>query len=319
MKKKLIFLLLAFFFSTNNAKSAIPEWLEIGVNTHGFHGNYISIIENMGAKWVRAEVPWYQIEVDQYKYDFSSTDIMLRDLKRRNVKVLFILAYAPSFWSSNGETNGVPNMQAWKNFVHQMTSRYKDLVDAWEVWNEPNLEEFWVGDARQYFELLRNAYPIIKRNDPEGVVAAPGLATLYSAKPMEFLKRLKAYGALSYLDVVSHHTYGPDARSLKRLLTETKIGKPSVLKMMKETGFDKKPFWLTEFGCDELRSGGEAMNAHCLAEQIKYLTTQQWIEKAFIYSLIDDPRYLDKFRWGLLRPNGTPKLSVMRLRQVINN
>jgi polysaccharide biosynthesis protein PslG len=306
--------LLASLLFVSSAYAKIPDFQEFGVNTHGAMGSQIDIIADMGATWVRNGVPWFELEPAQGNYDWSYLDIMLPDLKRRGMKILFVLAYAPSFHSSNGMSNGIPNVQAWKNFVDAITTRYRDEVDAWEVWNEPNLGEFFVGTPRQYFDyVLKPVYSIIKNNDPDSLVAAPGLATLYSTKWWEFLKKLNSYGGGAYFDVLSHHAYNGEAKGMKVMLTQSRAGKPSIQKALKDSKFDKKPFWLTEWGCDGVKIG-DFWQAHCLYEQAKMFGTISWVQKVFVYCLNEDPRYVDKFQWGLLDVDYRPKRAVTQLK-----
>lgn len=310
-------ILLSFFLSVL-AFAKIPDGKDFSVNTHGAYGEPIDIIADMGATWVRAEAPWYTIETSPGDYNFDHPDLMLRNHKNSGVKVLFILAYAPSFHSSNGQSNGIPNLNAWKNYVDVMTKRYKDEVDVWEVWNEPNLTEFFVGNAKQYVDIiLKPASAIIRKNDPDAMIAAPGLATLYSAKVHDWFKKLKSYGAGSYFDILSHHAYASDTRVMKRLLTENRIGKPSIAKMVSDGGFQNKPFWLTEFGCEEIEHKSEAGQARCILDQTKMILGLSWVKNIFVYALADDPRYTDQHRWGILTHDFKPKQAVSQMKSYI--
>ena len=63
-------------------------------------------------------------------------------------------------------------MDAWLDYVAQVVTRYKDKVDYWQVWNEPNIEAFNPSGATaaQYAELLKQSYGIIKNIDPEAEI-----------------------------------------------------------------------------------------------------------------------------------------------------
>ncbi len=314
---KIIGICLILIFQSSSIAGP-PARFELGMNAHGLIGPKMNKIKEMGATWVRAEVPWYQIEKRPGVFEFEETDAVIRDHYERGFKILFILAYAPSFHSTNGQSNGIPDKPAWQKFVNVMTSRYKDEVDAWEVWNEPNLKEFFVGDARQYVDiLLKPAYPIIKKNDPTSVVGAPGLANLYGADFYGFLKKMNQYGAGPYFDVLTHHIYASNPGGIKKMMLESRFQKPSVLKSRIDSKFDKKPFWLTEYGCDEVTVKGETAQANCLVEQTKIFWQISWVEKAFIYNVIDDSRIEDKVRWGVFRSDTTPKIAIPRLKQLM--
>ena len=60
-------------------------------------------------------------------------------------------------------------MEDWKDFIQQLTERYKGKILAYEIWNEPNLSREWGNappDAKAYTEMLRVSYNEIKKLDP---------------------------------------------------------------------------------------------------------------------------------------------------------
>ncbi|MGE3975004.1 MAG: cellulase family glycosylhydrolase [Bdellovibrionales bacterium] len=285
-----------------------------GVNIHQAAGQTIQIMRNMGATWVRVSHPWGEVERSANNYDFAWSDYMLRDLKSRGMKVFYILGYPPSFWSSNGQSNGVPNRNAWIKYVDTMTTRYRDYVDVWEIHNEPNLKEFWAGTMREYIEvLLKPASPIIRRNAPNSQIAAPGVTHIHSSKPGNYLKELRKYGALETFDVVSYHLYSKSKPAdFRKDLLESRWGKPSVQKVLQDAGLTGKPFWLTEFGCDLQETRSETANANCIYEKVRILKSIPWITGFFIYNLTDGEAGPQK--WGLLRGDLSPTPSVPRLK-----
>ncbi len=68
------------------------------------------------------------------------------------------------------------DLEAWKRYVTNIVSRYEDVVRAWEVWNEPDLQAFWVGTPTQYAELLAVTYETVGRADPTATVVLGGLS-----------------------------------------------------------------------------------------------------------------------------------------------
>jgi xylan 1,4-beta-xylosidase len=102
----------------------------------------------------------------------------------------------------------------WKGlvdaFVRHLRQRYgEEEVRSWyfEVWNEPNLKDFWEGADRQaYFELYENSARTIKAIDPKLRVGGP--STAGAAWIPEFLD----FAAARHVpvDFVTTHTYGVD-------------------------------------------------------------------------------------------------------------
>ena len=89
----------------------------------------------------------------------------------------------------------------WAQFVHKAVARYKpggilaqergfapgQGIRAWEVWNEPDLPQFWSGSREAYARLLKVAAIVIKTVDPEAKVIFGGL--LYASDQV-FLSRV---------------------------------------------------------------------------------------------------------------------------------
>lgn len=104
--------------------------------------------------------------------------------------------YVPSglyepIWSSPGVVNPA---NCWARHVFETVRTYHDLIDIWEIWNEPD----WVSDWRhtltwwetpptadqlprfhggifEYIRLLRVSAEVIRAVDPEALVATGGL------------------------------------------------------------------------------------------------------------------------------------------------
>jgi hypothetical protein len=162
--------------------------------------------------------------------------------------------YQPVF--SDGSDRPGPGKTAnpnnpWARFVDQAVQRYRPggarglHVRYWEVWNEPDLCQFWSGTAVQYARLLKVAFLAIKNRDPQATVIWGGIAhyeqpnflydlvnTLHS-DPMaaEFGGFFDAAGTHHYS--VEENGYSWTARTWAAL---------------NGVGWSNKPIWVTESG-----------------------------------------------------------------------
>lgn len=90
------------------------------------------------------------------------------------------------------------------------SARYgAEEVRQWyfEVWNEPNLKDFWENaDQQAYFDLYANTARTIKAIDPQLRVGGPSTAGA------AWVPELLAFVAKNTLpiDFVTTHTYGVD-------------------------------------------------------------------------------------------------------------
>jgi hypothetical protein len=101
-------------------------------------------------------------------------------------------------------------------FVERFVERYRDRVQHYLIWNEPNLTIEWgfqpVSPAG-YTALLRESYAAVKRAAPSATVIAAGLApnTDQSAAALDeliFLQQMYDAGAAPYFDALAAHVYG---------------------------------------------------------------------------------------------------------------
>lgn len=124
----------------------------------------------------------------------------------------------------------------WKELVHELVchcaDRYgREEVQQWyfEVWNEPNLADFWAGTWEDYLRLYRLSAEAIKAVDSKIKVGGP--ATSRNSHIDRFLTFCAKNDVP--LDFVSTHHYPDDTFGADDEPTETKLSKSirSVLRM----------------------------------------------------------------------------------------
>lgn len=171
---------------------------------------------------------------------------------------------APPSWaalnpSSNGAfgpgSNSPPATDAiWRNYVSGMAHRYNTeqsgdtghgKIRFWEIWNEVNAGAFnnKYRDMNRMVGLAREAYPILKRADPNNVVLSPNFA---GALGLAYLDRYLAAGGGAYADAIAVHYY-PRNYGMERYKNLIR----NLREVLSQYGLDNLPIWNTEFGfCD---------------------------------------------------------------------
>lgn len=332
--KRLCAQLLFLFFSAAPALPALPyseisdgsellpmDPFEIGVNMHLDGLPNVARVHDMGATWVRIDLNWESIEPVRGHFNFAAPDLSVRDAKSQGLKVFATLAYAPA-WARKvpgSDNTAVPDAAEWREFVRQTARHYCGEIEAYGIWNEPNLEEFWAGSAEDYVELLlKPAYPVIKAESPEAIVAGPELAHLYSARLgiQGFFDAISRLQAQDSFDVLSHHLYGGDDFASK-ITGFTFLGlryKPGLKQMLERSHLADKPVWITECGADA-KDKSELAQAQLIARQMALLSAQPWIKKAFLYQLGDDAG--NGPQWGVMRQDRSLKPAFYELQNLI--
>lgn len=236
-------LLVSFSISPLNANENSPygvcAHLGGGEEHQAMPANLIKMRE-AGIDWARADFSWSAVERPQGTWHFEHLDHLLENAEKIGIQILPILDYDVA-WA----TPAYQHLDAWKEYVRQVVTRYKDRIRYWEVWNEQNLKSFWREEPNgaNYVQLLKVTYETIKEIDPNLVVIYGGLAGV----PKAFLEETLQAGAGKYFDVMNIHPYRSGLVTFseaERFLQDIQM----VRNTMESYGVSNKPVWITEMG-----------------------------------------------------------------------
>lgn len=284
-----------------------------------------------GIGWVRAVLNWNLVEPAPGQYDWSTFDRIIGYARSHGLKMIGGLGYTTS-WNTTAppeETNQgrrlmypPADLETWKRYVTNTVSRYKDVVRAWEVWNEPDLQAFWVGTPAQYAQLLAVTYETVKRVDPTAMVLLGGLSLGGAPGRLNptFLEDILAdpnYPAAQYFDVAVFHHYGPRSEAQRRM--------EYVKSALARAAATFKEIWITESGytgnpaAQDLPQyqGGPEAQARWLEDTLPYLF-QLGAARVCWFQLMDNLRQAPRAAaMGLLDPSAQPKPAYFTYRDLI--
>ncbi len=167
--------------------------------------------------WLRIPLRWSQIEPTRGLFDWSLTDAALPDAAARGYRLILVLLDAPDWAKPTGVEANTPigDVAAFAGFAAAVAERYGGVVDAYQVWDEPNLLSGWGyrPSAAGYTALLSTAYPALKAADPTATVIAAALAPTLETGPdnisdLLYLQQLYDLEADSFFDAVAGKPYG---------------------------------------------------------------------------------------------------------------
>ena len=69
-----------------------------------------------------------------------------------------------------------PDPQKDAALLAEFIARYGDKVDSYEIWNEPDIQQFWRGSNAEYVALYDTLTPVIRRLDPTAQIITAGMA-----------------------------------------------------------------------------------------------------------------------------------------------
>jgi len=330
--------------SSEYAIAVVPELAaatraENIASSFGGHGRFtdgdLKTLSRLGVKWLRMHPPlgtkWSVVE--KIKGDFNYSDKQILLAKKAGFQILGSLdktprwaSTAPSgerrFWSYPPE-----NMDDWENYVFNIVSHYKGVIDYWEVWNEPDSDGFLkvpgiLGSGRKpevYVELLKRAYRAARRANPDAVIVG-GVATGHP--PSRWLKQIFDKGALAYVDVVSFHHY-TDGRPGDALDTPLSVEIANIKDLIKQKARKVVPLWETESGImqpetsytnlKEISPLYSTPDVEAVAYLVRHYVhlLSNGVDKWFYYSMFTSPRIDRREATGFFEWDGAPRpLSV---------
>src|SRR5271168_524935 len=190
-----------------------------------------------------AVVTWPDLEPNKGQWQFQRLDNYVALAQQHGTGLLLPLAMTPLWAAARPLITAEPrDLEDWRNYVRTIVTRYKGRIQAYEIWNEPNLPDFWRGSTDQMLALTKEASAIIHRLDPQAIVVSPSPTTDFGIPWLvEFLKK----GGGQFVDVIGYHFYViPNTKLPEEMLPVIQ----RVRQVISEGGSGNKPLWNTETG-----------------------------------------------------------------------
>jgi len=226
--------------STMDKKDAIPQFEKVGcitpkssreiesspwgIQAGTLREDLLEKASEIGVKWTRLGASWAKIETEKGQYNWLETDGAFKAATDAGITPFVTLGGGNPLYSAMttyddpklAEIYGfrpeppIKNPQAmkrWLLFVKATVNRYKDKIDYWEVWNEPNHRNYWGAqpNGKEYGQLLRQTATLIRKLDTDAKIIGGSMAGLSP----EFTDDFLSVGTADLIDIISYHNYGP--------------------------------------------------------------------------------------------------------------
>ncbi|MDO8577772.1 MAG: carbohydrate binding domain-containing protein [Dehalococcoidales bacterium] len=298
-----------------------------------FNARNLEQARRLGVSWLRMHPPlatkWAVVEKDRTKFVFNDEGILLA--KSLGLNILGSLDTSPR-WASQvpaenaDEFRAYPpkDMKDWETYVYKTVEHYKGIIDYWEVWNEPDGNQFLKVHgsfgrppiAEVYTELLKVAYRAAKRANPNATIVG-GVA---NREPLsQWFAEIFSRGAYPYMDIPSFHGYTDgwpdDALPVSR---SVHIDELKAL-MRKQGDGTEKPIWETESGVlypetaygniRQVSSGYHPSPRDSAAYVVRHYVSllSRGVSKWFYYSMMISHRIDRSEATGFFEWDGSPR------------
>jgi polysaccharide biosynthesis protein PslG len=186
----------------------------------GATSNVLGDVTQAGFNWITEQIEWDAVETAPGEYDFGQLDNLVNAGSQAGLNIMLSFEHAPEFYRTptSGLMPGDPT--TYGAFLAAVASRYPGQVQAYELWNEENLDrEAGTGnvDPSTYLPLLESGYTAIKAADPNALVLLGAPSPTTNNVPgsvmddLSYLQNLYAINngeAAGYFDVLSAHPSG---------------------------------------------------------------------------------------------------------------
>lgn len=173
-----------------------------------------------GFTWVKQRFEWRYVEKNgKGQFEWDEPDRVVKAINDSGLKLIARVDNQPRWASSRivFPASGPPdNLKDWTDYLTALATRYRGRIQAYQIWNEPNLDREWGGrtpDPAEYTTMLKASYQAIKAADPQAFVVTAGMSptTESSARVMrdlDFYRGMYAAGARGSFDILGVHAAG---------------------------------------------------------------------------------------------------------------
>lgn len=214
---------------------------KFGVNIHFITPRKVDLdmMKYAGINLIRMDFLWSEVEREKSVYDFREYRRLVDALRERNITALFILDYGNQYYDEGMAPYSDVGREAFAKFTLESFREFKGGDIIWELWNEPNLAQFWKPkpNPEDYTRLLKAVHSAAEEVGDVKLVA-PGI----SGFDFTFLEEVFKLDMLKCIDAVSIHPYrsaSPETVSLDYV---------RLREMLASYGFPLKPIISSEWG-----------------------------------------------------------------------
>ena len=316
----------------------------------------IVMMKAIGVNWARFHdagleyIGWFWLEPEKGKWAFRDEDIAR--YRKHRIKIFAELGTAPRWASYLSEVDTgrkhiayhdryfqPKNLAEYANYCRTVVKRYRGVIDAYFVWNEPWIHAWWgrgydakkggregyipsAEPQRDFVALMRTAYETVKSIDRNIPVSGVNTTTSKgfgsrSISGNEWTKGIVEHRGLQYCDTMDYHQYTPSLNGFPGDRVEEGLDW-AIGPTRNEESQPPKPVWMSE-GQGTNGRHAEAMYKHTVPyphsddyvdvanrlARYNLSMLANGVEKIFLYSAHGHGWFGGRNQWSVLvTPDG---------------
>jgi len=192
-----------------------------------------NMLNEMGVVWLHRDFSWSSIQPDAKKdslpddWNWTTFDDYVARGNSEGKKIMGMLLYDvdwvhDKYTLSRERRIREQELPHFVNYAKETVKRYNGKnghgkVDAWLIWNEPDLQpRFWTGTKQEFYNLTKETANAIRDLDAaEGTktTLVGGVFSILILNDVDWIDGLFRSGAMDKVDLVSVHPYSIAAES----------------------------------------------------------------------------------------------------------
>ena len=151
------------------------------------------------------DVTWRWTEKVKGQYDFSAHERLLDALEKHNIRWMAILCYGNPLYDDWNGPRDEETRAAFVEWAQAFVLHFKGRGVLWEMWNEPNIVEFWkpTPNVDDYIKLALAVGKMMREVAPNEAYIGPATSRI----DLPFLEACFKAGLLEFWDAVTVHPY----------------------------------------------------------------------------------------------------------------
>lgn len=225
----------------------------------------IELVTYLGSKWAREILGWATISPQPGQYLWEEKLEASRRLSERGLSIVAVIQGSPQ-WTHKGNKNEITlpiDLLAAHHFARDVANAFSPMVNAWEVWNEPDIKHFNSDPTDRYAAVLKAMSLGLKAGNSESFVLLGSFAR--DPRAGGFSTILTANEVAPYLDAYNFHTYAPVVTGRFQEVLDVNR------QIAGEMGMYGQPIWLTETSLPYARNEVPANPLSAMQAQVTQL------------------------------------------------